>query len=406
MGSKMKKAMIISVGGSAEPIIYSLNHHKPELVYFIASKESSKYIEDILSLLAFQPIEWTTFEVSNVDSIDCCYEEAKKALEEIRRKFDGNIVVDYTGGTKSMSVALAFLASREGLGLYLVSGVRRDTERVVDGTEFSSKNNPWSILWDAKMKEIKAYFDLGLYFIAKATMENFNEELSIPEKRDVSSKICVLCQAFNEWDNFNHSRAWEPLKQYQVEYQNQIIFLERILGKRRDASGYEKVIDLFYNAERREETGRYDDAVCRLYRAIEMLAQLRLKENYKLNSSDIDLNSPPLLQNERARKFCEGQRSAEDKKIKLSLVNQYELLYLLDDDFGKAYKERVAELRNFLKFRNFSILAHGEKPVKKIVYQKKAKTFAEDFISYCLKNFKNLNLRDFENYCKFKLHVD
>ena len=56
------------------------------------------------------------------------------------------------------------------------------------------------------------------------------------------------------------------------------VALERILGRSKKSSGYEKVGDLLRNAERRAAQSRFDDAVARLYRALELFAQLRLRK--------------------------------------------------------------------------------------------------------------------------------
>jgi hypothetical protein len=46
--------------------------------------------------------------------------------------------------------------------------------------------------------------------------------------------------------------------------------------------GYEIVEDLLLNAERRAMQDRYDDAVGRLYRALELLVQIRLLQTYDI----------------------------------------------------------------------------------------------------------------------------
>ncbi len=50
------------------------------------------------------------------------------------------------------------------------------------------------------------------------------------------------------------------------------------------------MIDLLRNAERRAARGRYDDAAARLYRALEMLAQMRMgARSPALDSSRLNL---------------------------------------------------------------------------------------------------------------------
>ncbi len=397
------KAMIISVGGSKQPIVHSIKYHQPKVIAFLASKESKPLISDtrgsILGELDYLPC-YSTYIISDVDSIDCCLEEAKKALNEIRAKFNGKIIVDYTGGTKSMSVALAFLASKEGLDLYFTSGLREDAHKVINGTEISRRNNPWGFFLDEIINQAKAYFEYGLYFVAEKFLSNFEEKISMPEKENLLIKLRCLCRAFDAWDRFDHSQALKILNKFRLEYKKQVIFLESLLGRRRSANGYERAIDLFYNAVRRERVARYDDAVCRFYRAIEMLSELRLHHKYNIESSNVDTS----LLSDKSKSFCEKYRNEKNCKIELPLTAQYALLELENDEFGKIYAKRKSELSNYLKFRNYSILAHGDNPVK-LEHYRKAKTFAESFISDCL-SCEGINLSDFESCCKFELLID
>ena len=39
-----KKVLVMTVGGSPEPLIYSINEIKPDLVYFIHTKESLLFL--------------------------------------------------------------------------------------------------------------------------------------------------------------------------------------------------------------------------------------------------------------------------------------------------------------------------------------------------------------------------
>lgn len=46
------------------------------------------------------------------------------------------------------------------------------------------------------------------------------------------------------------------------------------------------MVDLLANAKRRKDEGRIDDAVARLYRAIEVVAQVALKDRHGFKSSE------------------------------------------------------------------------------------------------------------------------
>jgi CRISPR-associated protein (TIGR02710 family) len=125
--------------------------------------------------------------------------------------------------------------------------------------------------------------------------------------------------------------------------------------------------DLVANAKRRRLEGRYDDAVARLYRAIEAAAQLALSERQAIPSTDgVPIASVP----EPLRELWSAK--AENGKLRLGLQDAYELLDALGDRVGAAFKElRLHEMnRSPLAARNQSILAHGFQPVSSATVDK------------------------------------
>jgi CRISPR-associated protein (TIGR02710 family) len=114
--------------------------------------------------------------------------------------------------------------------------------------------------------------------------------------------------------------------------------------------------DLLLNAERRSQRGRYDDGVGRLYRALELLAQVRLKLAYGLKTENIDRSKLPEKVAQRYAKV-EG-------KLQMPLHRSYELLTELDNDsLGNSYQSQEKDLQNILQIRNKSLFAHGFSPI-------------------------------------------
>jgi CRISPR-associated protein (TIGR02710 family) len=150
----------------------------------------------------------------------------------------------------------------------------------------------------------------------------------------------------------------------------------RRLGSARNAgrTSEDLVADLANNAWRRWREGKYDDAVARLYRLTEMLAQRELKERYDIKAANVKLDRLPAELHSK----LEGYRSERDDKIKIGLAACYWLLAELesrvrpvdgqDDGVGSppglgaafAASDRMPGL---LEARNRSILAHGLEPV-------------------------------------------
>ena len=117
--------------------------------------------------------------------------------------------------------------------------------------------------------------------------------------------------------------------------------------------------DLLNSAKRRGDVGGfYEEAVARLYRVIELVAQIRLKER-GFDASELDLERVPSELRERW--------VSEDKR-KISLYDCYALLGALGDQLGSRFSGDKG-LRNLLSARNSGVMGHGVEPVEEKVYR-------------------------------------
>ena len=111
------------------------------------------------------------------------------------------------------------------------------------------------------------------------------------------------------------------------------------------------------NSIRKADEYKYDDAIARLYRSFELIAQIKLS-NYNIKSSDIDVSV--LLENNVSKDFIDTlEKTLEDGKIRIGLTMDFLLLNELGDDLGKYYVENENKIKNMTQKRNNSILAHG-----------------------------------------------
>ena len=137
-------------------------------------------------------------------------------------------------------------------------------------------------------------------------------------------------------------------------------------AKKMAAHGYEIVQDLVLNAERRAAQQRYDDAVSRIYRALELLAQIRLQRAYKIKTSEAAIADMP----EAFRKLYKNP-NPDSERVSLGLVLSYELLSACPEEpLGQLYWQDDKKIQGILKVRNNSILAHGFTPVSDTDYRK------------------------------------
>ena len=111
------------------------------------------------------------------------------------------------------------------------------------------------------------------------------------------------------------------------------------------------------NSIRKAEEYKYDDAIARLYRSFELIAQIELTK-YNIKSSDIDVCL--LQENNVSEEFIkELENTKEDGKIRIGLSKDFLLLNELNNDLGKYYVENESKIKNLTQKRNNSILAHG-----------------------------------------------
>lgn len=114
---------------------------------------------------------------------------------------------------------------------------------------------------------------------------------------------------------------------------------------------------LINNSIRKADEYRFDDAIARLYRSFELIAQIKLT-TYDIKSSDVDVSL--LLQKNVSPEFIEHlEKTKEDGKIRIGLSNDFLLLNELGDELGRYYVENESRIKNLTQKRNKSILAHG-----------------------------------------------
>lgn len=230
----------------------------------------------------------------------------------------------------------------------------------------------------------------------KKIFENVSEFTS--EKDSILKKsnlLIKLCDAYSNWDLFNHKEALEILKSLPEEektllagwgVRSKVEKHKELLYKINSSQfSVEMALDLFKNAERRFSEGRYDDCVARLYRLLEYIIQFRMAEkdlyvrsDNIFDTSKIDLSRIPDHLKDRYSKPAGLEASAE-------------LLKELNDDTGIEICNSE-ELKGLLSARNSSILAHGFIPIKKET--------AEDFLNLMRNFIRKMQIPKFEDTYK------
>jgi CRISPR-associated protein (TIGR02710 family) len=384
----MTTLLALTVGGSCVPIVTAIQDHEPDLVCFFATAgpRGSRMTVDgtgkpcgrdpdrepsIVAQLDLLPDRYRIVELEEPDDLAYIYTRCYDVLRELAVEHpQAHYIADYTGGTKSMSVGLALAALESGWSFSLVKGMRTDLVQVANGTEMASLVNAWEVRARQRMEEARRLFNAFAYASAGELLEDLVRQNPLSPRLDRTIRSWVTyCRGFDAWDRFDHTWAAQLLSSvpgHGISWP----FLKALTGQIR-TSGYEPVLDLVLNAERRAGRGRFDDAVARLYRAIELLAQIRLQARTpSLDSSDLDVaRLPEALQAKYERLRPDDTPAGEKAKIQLGLVKDYVLLQDLGDPLGSVYASLEGRLRHALTKRNHSILAHGLTPLTKEDYQ-------------------------------------
>jgi CRISPR-associated protein (TIGR02710 family) len=408
----MKKVLIMSVGigrGIESALYKSMKEHNPNYVVFITTKESEATLERMVNGKRIKDmVENTCLTIEDEKDIESSYKSIKNLVEDLLEKgySPSEIYVDFTTGTKVMSAALASVALMYNLSsLTYVYGQRDENGRVISGTEKIMSLEPLRIILDIKeKKDIPAYFDVYQFNACLETLKELKAHERIFSHKELEriNELENLIIGFQEWDRFNHKQAKEILsKVKKFKLEKQIGFLDELIEERKSLSKkfpelkgkiptHHLIVDLFSNAERRAEEGNYDDAVARLYRVIEMICQFVLLNEFKIDSSNVDIDKlKDRLSKDQIEEY--QRKMDEEGKVKLGLKEDLDLIIKLDpkNQISQLCSEVEDDLKECLSFRNNSILAHGFDPVHKDEYEKFQQLVIK-FIDKIIPNYKEM----------------
>ena len=348
----MRKALIITVGTTPDPIIESIKKNDVEVVYLVYGRPLSpdqdpnpfnvaydaKLRAEKIGKLAI-PIE-----ISDPEDVDSCVSVFRELAKDTY-KFD-EVIVNFTGGTKPMSAAAFYVFLTEMIPSRLVfeyvgGKVRNEHGRV---TRMEVKKS-YRTASEELFRKIISYIQNFQFFLAKELSK------SLPEKSKYKF-IKKAAEAFWLWDSFEYEKAirilneigevakaligeaaFNKIPENVVKLRNTGNIVVRALRKMRKyqieksigdvKKCYTLSLDAIANAERRLKTHNYTEAVLRTYRAIEIATQVKLLEKginpWKVNWSKIP-NYQSLL-------ASLGYKDEEHAPEQLTLWNG---LYVLD----------------------------------------------------------------------------
>ena len=385
--------LIATVGGKPEPVAASILRWRPDRVLFVPSSDTKKQIIDIRKRLEGHDEyrlcegQYETILVSNHEDFSRCVQDMRSGLEsrvaEWRERGNGyECVVDFTGGTKCMSAALALVARPwSGSRFSYVGGKMRDLDNVgivISGSEqVVNSANPWDALGYQVVEEAVAAFDLNAFAAGASILQSaMTRSLDDNTRKHEFNALAMFMEAYNLWSRSEYGEAFNEFENCEKRLNDLVESLHPIPKQRirgfidqaksrlkylKDGSDHptrELLEDLISDAARRRREGRHVDAVARLYRAVEAIAQLRLWDEFNILTSKVAVDDLPDSMRERLAK------QSKNGAVKLGLQGAYEFLIQKRDLTGKLFESLGWNgEKSPLSIRNNSIAGHGYAPV-------------------------------------------
>lgn len=393
------KVLILTIGGSPQPNIKSLHEHDAKYMYFLPSITTTADVETLISKAYPKGCFATkkTFVIDDYNSLISCYQQCYNVFRDIRDMGLDNkeIIADPTGGTKIMSAALLLAAINFDTTVsYVGSEIRtKDGKGIpINGTEkIYYSGHPFDIIAHNDKIKFCHYFNSYRFEAAGAVCDDMIAHCG-SLLSDLFKVFRYICQGYRDWDHFRFNSALhqiekgvESLRRLSAEHRDEMTNLTNFIKavaynveylEKLDYNEYNKpmIAELLANAGRRASEGKYDDAIARLYRALEMVAQWQFKQEFNQSTSDFPYDR---LSSEVKNKY--NGKITEDGKVNISSRLAFEQLASRRNVYGMKYREMENQIGSILNLRNTSILAHGTTPLDKGNYENLYKVFVDTF---------------------------
>ena len=442
-----KIALILTIGKATEPSIKRINKLKPDLVYFIHSTKSK---ENALFIIEETNIDNYRFKLlDDHESVDDSFTKSLECINELESE-NYTVISDFTVGTKPMVSGLV-MACVEKKCDYLYLGESDEDSRhdgmgpVKSGREKTkNQENPFENYAINEFRSGREFFDKCQFTASFDNFSNAEKKLKYLELKQRSNIFMKIVRFYDSWDKFNDNLDDIPLNKFLEEiilkkisdnsglkeyFENEIpefysqmkrnkLFLDKKITSKTSKSIIYYLPDLLNNAKRRIGEGKYDDAVARLYRSMELISQIRLNQYKLLDDSQIDVDKTFFVDKQKLKNKASKEVLAEIDNwnpygwsktnvefLEFDLGKNYKLLKFLSKDTKYDLSNSTLKLvSNYYKIssrvqkRNTSILAHGLKPLNKHEANNLYKLVLNHSKKLCKNIEKEMNLAEFPKF--------
>lgn len=441
--------LILMVGSSPEPLILTISILKPEKVFFIYTREFEKNMERIIAetVLAQRPTQIDKpsqpIDSSDITEIYRLIKDCWKRWHQPASEKGKKIVVDITGGKKSMVGGAAMAAALLNIPVTYVDyeSYNKELRRPEPGSEYLRfLPNPLVTLGEVKKERAVSLFNHADYGQAAQLFCEIIDDLRGPQAQALYLQMETyfdLANAYHDWDNLDFIGAYHHLssvinkieKGFVMELEHSLSHLQRqksILEILQDNQQQERALhnlvqngdlktyrqrvgELFFSllqrsdfsqhliltllasASRIADRQQYSDAVMRLYRVLELVAQHRLAlrgiqtDRPRLSSGDLQRVAAVLREMDR--------RGTEERFLRgepMGILQSYIVLYALGDDVwqteqGKE-KMNINQFEQYTSIRNNLLAAHQNQRATEADY-KRLYHFVERFVERVIPSF-------------------
>lgn len=382
------RGLIATVGGTADPIVVTIEQQRPEFVLFVVSDESRGTAELVAEASEPEtPPQYSYLEVSDPQDFGSSYEEIRRGTDlwlTEKNLAPLEVTADITGGTKVLSAALALSGAEQFQEFTYVGGEQRDKGGlgvVRNGTEYVITSlNPWDTY---AVRDLERANHLLAGYNAELAADVLEEAAKKcnPDLKNRLNRLGRLARKFGEADRFSFRNPDLPkylnganfrvLKQEFPQLEPMGDHWLRVAGDltNKDCTpGRSTLLELLANARRRAAQGRYDDGTGRLYRAVELYAQQLVEEAFGVELGCLTLSSIPA-----GRRDAFSQRMGNPPSggvYRIGVAQLYQALNFSEDPGIRKKAIIQPRLAPLLENRNNSLLAHGVRPVTSCDFRK------------------------------------
>jgi CRISPR-associated protein (TIGR02710 family) len=370
----LQDILIVTLGAGREsdlegtlftPLRKSVSDGAWSEVILLPSQQTARYAEMFASAMPHVCMRISPLpEPGAEDDVDACYEFFSSVLNQAVKTARGadRVCVDFTRGTKAMSAAAVLAAVTLGIRrLRYVTGER------ADGTVRPGRELVRTCVADrigVRMR-LEAAWEAAKIGQFAAALALFPDGAPVPDGYvGAVEKLRLTAALYGAWDRFDYARAathagvltgaW-GLNQTNREHLVRLARTERM----NPIFLRHLTADILANARRRLAWGQPEDALVRVYRASELIGQVRMALR-GLDSKSVDPEEPAIKDWLQRPEKSRGSVSSNPRGgLSLGRYNVAHYLKHIGDSMGKPLLSLDNAYGLQAKHRNDSLLAHG-----------------------------------------------